>query len=146
MGPSTKDGRRFKKQITRTKNALEKLLDQRAMWMRVGSNGNEEDHRISSDALKEMLRSGDMPWAMSGIGVGLYLGKLAHRSTADLERCIEEVADLRVQKNRLSQWLLRTSDAIDERLECVEGGASILLRRWKCTIDSMIEQWDKMCF
>ena len=43
MGPSTKDGRRFKKQITRTKKTLERLLDQRAMWMRLGSNGSEED-------------------------------------------------------------------------------------------------------
>jgi hypothetical protein len=71
--------------------------------MRVGSDSNEEDHRIGPDALKGMLRTGDMPWVLCCVGIGLYLGKLAHRSKSDLGRCIEEVADLRVQKNRLSQ-------------------------------------------
>ena len=149
MGPSTKLGRSLKKNIQRTKKALERLLDQRAMWLRVGDSGDhQEDHRVSPESLKAMLRSagGEMPWMSSGAGLEMYLGKLVHRCTSDLERCIEEVSDLRVQKDRLSQWLLRTSDAIDKCLASVqvESGRYILLCRWSDLITRLIEEWAEM--
>ena len=89
--------------------------------MRVGSNSNEEDHRIGPYALKGMLRTGVFVW----IGLYLLLGKLAHRgSNFDLERCIEEVADLRVQQKniRLSQWLMSACSSS----KITEGCATLL--------------------
>ena len=149
-GPSTKDGRRLKKNISRTKKALEKVLDQRAMWLTVGAANAEveDDHRLGVDAVKSMLRSGEMPWAASGVGMELYLGKLAHRCTSELRRCIEEVANLRNEKDRLSQWLLRTSKAVGDRLQNVEEGSGIfiLLNRWNDLIDDLIVQWSNMSF
>lgn len=147
VGPSTKDGRRLKKNIIRTKKALEKLLDQRAMWLTVGvEEVNEADHHLGADAIKAMLRSGEMPWVSSGAGMELYLGKLAYRCISDLRRCFEAVSDLRVQKNRLSLWLDRTSTAIGMRLGKVEEGSGhyILLSRWNILIDYLIEQWSAM--
>ena len=78
----------------------------------------------------------------------LYLGKIAYRCTSDLSRCFEAVSDLRVQKNRLSLWLDRTSTAIGMRLDEVEEGSghSILLHRWNGLVNDWIEQWSAMSF
>ena len=52
VGPSTKDGRRLKKNISRTKKALEKVLDQRSMWLTVGAEEVNGPHRrLGADAI-----------------------------------------------------------------------------------------------
>ena len=146
VGPSTKEGKGLKKSIGRAKGALMKLLDERSMWKMVGTGGSLDAHRMDSDAIKAMLRTGEGPWVSSGAGIELYWGKLAFRCTADLARCTEEVKDLGVQKIRLGRWLVRTSDAVSERLTEVPeaSGQHIILCRWYKLIEGLIEEWNAL--
>ena len=140
VGPSTKEGRGLKKSIGRRKAAMMKLLDERSMWMVVGTDGSVDEHRLDNDSVKAMLRTGEGPWESAGAGSDLYWGKLAFRCTNDLARCLEELPDLDVQKKRVGQWAARTLRAVEGRLEQVgEGsGQGILLGRWKKIIDGIV--------
>jgi hypothetical protein len=142
-GYSTKDGVRLKKTTGRRKVAMMKLLDERCMWMVLGTAGSIDDHRMDQEAVKKMLQEGKGPWvAGAETGTSLDWGKLALRCTNELARCTEEAPDLLVQKRRLEGWAKRTLSMVEKRLGEVRGdsGKGILLGRWRNLLKGIIDE------
>ena len=103
------------------------------MWMVVGTSKDVNQHRLSDEAIKKLLETGEGPWEEgSVIGADIYWGKLAFRCTNDVARCTEELPSLKMQKSRLHRWTTRTMVAAERRMLIVgkESGKGILLGRW----------------
>jgi hypothetical protein len=138
VGPSTKEGKSLKNNIRRRKEALHKLLDQLYLWKVVGTEECVEAHKMTDDAIKDMLRTGEGPW-VAGVGAAIYWGKLAHRCQSDLARCKEEVVVLHVEKRRLGEWVALTLEAIQRRVQVVgeDSGRGVLLGRMKRVVEKL---------
>jgi len=140
LGPSTKEGRREKKAIGRKKAAMMKLLDERALWMVLGTDKSINSVRLSDEDVKQMLRTGEGPWSSGGSE--LYWGRIVHRCRSDIARCKEELPVLQIEKARLQRWASRTCTAVDARWAIVgeECGQGILLRRWRKLLGRIMTQ------
>jgi hypothetical protein len=144
-GPSTKEGKGLKKGLGRRKVAMLKLLDQLYLWMVIGTDRRVEEHKMTPEAVKAMLKTGEGPWE-AGTGAAIYWGKLAHRCRSDLARCEEELLVLCVEKRRLGQWAVRTLEAVERRIEVVGAGSGkgFLLGRWKKMILELELQLERL--
>jgi hypothetical protein len=144
VGPTTTQGKNLGKLLRRKKVAMMKLLDERALWIVVGTDQKLEDHRLDDVAVKKMLQTGEAPWDSGSItgGAELYWGKMALRASEDLKRSTEELPVLKEEFKRLKSWATLNLSAIDERLVEVERneehGKSILLGRWKVLLQGIL--------
>jgi len=105
MGTAGKESRSLGRKMKGKKASASKLLNEMYLWTGVLKGRSPEDCALSSEDVKTMFDSGEVPWGAGRDGQSIYFGRLFHREDETVRRCREGLAVLPLEREKLECWL-----------------------------------------
>jgi hypothetical protein len=114
LGQSSKLTKQKNNAIKHKMCKVREALSELAMWKAMGTDQSADDVRVSQAQLIDMLQGKPAPWELEGLGVGeaaqLHYGRKLFMLKSTADRCSEQLAILRVERDRLRAWLSKQVD------------------------------------
>ncbi|KAJ9530662.1 hypothetical protein QJQ45_014812 [Haematococcus lacustris] len=127
-GVADKDTRALARQSQAKIKQAHQLVDQLALWEVLGTTQHPNQVRVTSSQLRSMVRGEPAPWEResqtSQEGKVLFFGRQFFHLLSDSQRCLEQLALLKLERARLNAWLhfiLRASRAAYAAAQAGEG-------------------------
>ncbi|KAJ9520759.1 hypothetical protein QJQ45_007627 [Haematococcus lacustris] len=127
-GVADKDTRALARQSQAKMKQAHQLVDQLALWEVLGTTQHPNQVRVTSSQLRSMVRGEPAPWEKesqnSPEGKVLFFGRQFFHLLSDSQRCLEQLALLKLERARLNAWLhfiLRASRAACAAAQAGEG-------------------------
>ncbi|KAL6757729.1 hypothetical protein V8C86DRAFT_2614897 [Haematococcus lacustris] len=112
-GVADKDTRALARQSQAKIKQAHQLVDQLALWEVLGTTQHPNQVRVTSSQLRSMVRGEPAPWEgesqTSQEGKALFFGRQFFHLLSDSQRCLEQLALLKVERARLNAWQLGCS-------------------------------------
>ncbi|KAJ9531763.1 hypothetical protein QJQ45_021915, partial [Haematococcus lacustris] len=107
-GVADKDTRALARQGQAKIKQAHQLVDQLALWEVLGTTQHPNQVRVTSSQLRSMVRGEPAPWEgesqTSQEGKVLFFGRQFFHLLSDSQRCLEQLALLKVERARLNAW------------------------------------------
>ncbi|KAJ9510780.1 hypothetical protein QJQ45_027588, partial [Haematococcus lacustris] len=107
-GVADKDTRALARQSQAKMKQAHQLVDQLALWEVLGTTQHPNQVRVTSSQLRSMVRGEPAPWEResqtSQEGKVLFFGRQFFHLLSDSQRCLEQLALLKLERARLNAW------------------------------------------
>ncbi|KAJ9506985.1 hypothetical protein QJQ45_016586 [Haematococcus lacustris] len=154
-GVADKDTRALARQSQAKMKQAHQLVDQLALWEVLGTTQHPNQVRVTSSQLRSMVRGEPAPWEResqtSQEGKVLFFGRQFFHLLSDSQRCLEQLALLKLERARLNAWLhfiLRASRAAYAAAQAGEGaqagGRQFYLQQHITHYEGMLAQLQKL--